>query len=269
MIIAPLLALVLVQEPSLPEVKTRFWELQGGGKARAVVLVPGLRAHVIHDEKANEPDPPDWLSSESAVCRALGDCGSVFAFAYSQNRKVQDVAPVLLPHVEKLKADGYLEIILVGFSAGGIIVRQFVEDYPKAGVGKVVQVCTPNAGSELGKLDRGVRESQEAFVRSLRKDEREAVLQDRSKKGVKIPDGVEFVVIIGSIAGGGDGVVSRSSQWPPDLREQGIPALKSDLTHSRAMRSDACARLLCRLVTTPQPRWSKEGVEAARKEFFD
>lgn len=264
--ISALLAVALLQEAPLPELKSRFWELQDGGKERAVVLVHGLRARVVGD-KANEPEPTDWQSGDSGLCRALADHASVFAFAYSQNRKVQEIAPALLPHVEKLKTDGYADVVLVGFSAGGLVVRQFVEDHPKAGVRKVIQVCPPNGGSELGRLDRAVRGNQEAFVRSLRKEEREA--WQSSRKEVRIPEGVEFVVVIGSVAGSGDGVVSRASQWSPDLRNQGIPALKIDALHCGAMRSDACVKVLCGLVTRPQPRWSAEDVETARKQLLD
>lgn len=272
LLVPALLALSGAEGPAqdeLPELKTRFWELRDGGKKRAVVLVHGLQAQLLDAEKPHRPEPPDWLSPESAVVRALAEHGSVFGFSYSQNRKVQDVPAALLPCVEKLRADGYGEIALVGFSAGGLIVRQFVEDHPAAGVAKVVQVCAPNGGSELGKLDRAVRAGQEPFVRSLRKEERAAFSEERAKRGVRIPDGVEFVAVVGSLAGQGDGVLSRSSQWSPDLQEQGIPVAKLDTVHGLAMRSESCARTLCRLLVTPQPRWPKEGVEAARKEILD
>jgi hypothetical protein len=264
-----LMALLLVQDPTPPELKTRFWELKDGGKARAIVLVHGLRVQVFNEAKPNEAVSPEWQSSDSTVCRMLSKHGSVFGFSYSQNRKVQEIPPSLLPHILKLKADGYGEIVLVGFSAGALIARQFVEDHPEAGVRKVIQVCPPNGGSDLGKLDRAARESQEIFIRSLRKDERERILRERAEKGVKVPDGVEFVVVLGSVAGSGDCVVSREAQWTPDLRDQGIPVARIDLPHCFAMNTESCALTLCRLLTTPHPRWSKEGVEAARKEFLD
>ena len=264
-----LMALLLVQDPALPELKTRFWELKDGGKARAIVLVHGLRAQVFDEAKPNEAVSPEWQSSDSTVCRSLSQHGTVFGFAYSQNRKVQEIPASLLPHVRKLQADGYGEIVLIGFSAGALIARQFVEDHPEAGVRKVIQICPPNGGSELGKLDRAVRESQEVFVRSLRKEEREKILRERAEKGVRVPDGVEFVVVLGSVAGSGDCVVSREAQWTPDLRDQGIPVARIEQPHCFAMNTESCARMLCRLLTTPQPRWPKEGVEAARKEFLD
>jgi len=266
--IALLLAAVLAQD-ELPELKIRFWELKEGGRKRAVVLVHGLQAQILDAAKPHRPEPPGWLSPESAVVQAFAEHGSVFGFSYSQNRKVQDVPATLLPCVEKLKADGFGEIALVGFSAGGLIVRQFVEDHPGAGVAKVIQVCAPNGGSELGKLDRAVRSGQEPFVRSLRKEDRAAFEEERAKRGVRIPDGVEFVSVVGSLAGSGDGVLSKPSQWTPDLQDQGIPVVKLDTAHGLAMRSESCARTLCRLLPTPQPRWPKEGVEAARTEILD
>ena len=50
---------------------------------------------------------------------------------------------------------------LVGYSAGALIARYFVEDSPDYGVTKVIQVCAPNGGSGWGKLTAGVRQSQE------------------------------------------------------------------------------------------------------------
>jgi pimeloyl-ACP methyl ester carboxylesterase len=264
-----LLVATLLAQEELPGIKTRFWELKDAGKARAIVLVHGLSAHPFNESKANEALAPSWQSSESTICTMLAEHGSVFAFSYSQNRKVQDLASTLLPHVEKLKTDGFSEIVLVGFSAGGILVRTFVEDHPKAGVTKVVQVCPPNGGSGLGKLERAVRGDQEIFVRSLRTEEREACVRERAEKGLRIPDGVEFVVVVGSVAGSGDGVLSRSSQWPQELRDQGIPAVKVETAHGLAMRTEACSKTLCRLIVTPQPRWTQEGVQAARKEILD
>jgi pimeloyl-ACP methyl ester carboxylesterase len=226
-----LMALLLVQDPAAPELKTRFWELKEGGTARAIVLVHGLRVQVFDESKPNEALAPEWQNSDSTVVRSLSKHGTVFGFAYSQNRKVQEIPPSLLPHVRKLKADGYPEIVLVGFSAGALIARQFVEDHPDAGVRRVIQICPPNGGSDLGKLDRAARESQEVFIRSLRKEERETFLRERGEKGVKVPEGVEFVVVLGSVAGSGDGVVSRQAQWTSDLRDQGIPVARVELPH--------------------------------------
>ena len=40
----------------------------------------------------------------------------------------------LADNIRRVRQLGYKEIILLGHSAGGVIVRQFVEDHPDAGV---------------------------------------------------------------------------------------------------------------------------------------
>ena len=67
----------------------------------------------------------------------------------------------------RLRQAGYSEVILLGFSAGGVVARQFVEDNPAAGVTRVIQVCAPNLGSPLAKLKSSVGLAQESFLQSL------------------------------------------------------------------------------------------------------
>jgi pimeloyl-ACP methyl ester carboxylesterase len=264
-----LTACLLRQGEAAPELKTRFWELKDGGKERAVVLIHGVRAHPIDGDKPHEAISPSWQSPDSHVTRALGDQGSVFAFSYSQNRRVEEMPQQLLPHIERLRGGGYRDVALVGFSAGALVARQFVEDHPEAGVGKVIQVCPPNAGSDWGGLARAVREGQEPFIRSLREEDRAKFVRDRAERGVRIPDRVEFVVVLGSVGGGGDGVLGKATQWPPELQEQGIPVVKVGVLHGLAMRSETAARTYARLLTETQPRWDAEAVEAARREILE
>ena len=173
------------------------------------------------------------------------------------------------PHVAGLNKKGYEEVVLVGFSAGALVVRQFVEDYPDAGVTRVIQVSPPNAGSNWGKIARMVRESQEVFVRSLTEDARGKFLSERAEKDVRIPPKIEFVVVMGTLVGKGDTAVSLKSQWPEGLRKQGIPVYPINVVPSFAMRTKTCAELLSKLVSTPQPRWSKEEVEEAEGKILD
>src|SRR5207244_2414497 len=120
----------------------------------------------------------------------------VFAFAYSQDVPLETVAdgPGLRDGVRRLKALGYREIVLVGHSAGGLVARQFVEDYPGAGVTKVVQVCAPNGGSAWAKARMAVRKKQEAFLASLTRKDRRLSLHERAEK--RIPADVEFVCVV-------------------------------------------------------------------------
>src|SRR5262249_33218472 len=131
-------------------------------------------------------------------------------------------SPALSKAVKSLRSAGYDEVTLVGYSAGGLIARLFVEDAPNCGVTKVIQVCAPNAGSEWAFLRSGVRAVQAPFVRSLAKDDRSGIAQARVDK--KIPMQIEFVCIVAAATWLSDGVVRRDAQWTTDLQLQGIPA---------------------------------------------
>src|SRR5262249_37157965 len=157
----------------------------------------------------------------------------------------------------RLKELGYPEIILLGHSAGGIVAREFVEDNPRAGVTKVVQVCTPNTGTALAKATFGLRKCQAPLVESLTPQGREQALRARADR--KIPAHIEFVCVVcqlcleGTAAGkiadaievdltattNGDGVVCTDSQWSDDLRKQGIPAVGLPFFHNAVVYSQA------------------------------
>src|SRR5438132_502338 len=122
---------------------------------------------------------------------------------------------LLAPCVWGVRQLGYQELILVGHSAGGLIVRQIVEDHADAGVTKVIQVSAPNGGSDLGK------DIQQPFISSLAKQERQACLLKRADK--KIPASVEFVCVVSGTLGS-DLLVLCNCQWTIDLQQQGIPA---------------------------------------------
>ena len=255
---------------------------------RAVVLLHGLMAHPFSSGKVVKAEWHSWQRPESTLVKALASESDVYAFAYSQNVAVDDIVGTrgLGDGIARLKELGYAEIVLVGHSAGGIVARQFVEDQPKAGVTKVVQVCTPNGGSSWGKVAFGVRHNQEAFVTSLTKECREECCAKRLDK--KIPAQVEFVCLVGRLhvemkagvkpedkvairaAAGlqGDGIVTAACQWTVDLQEQGIPMTAMEVAHFSAMRSQASADKIAQLVRERQPRWSPLEVAAARRKLL-
>src|SRR5439155_15694320 len=187
--------------------------------------VHGLRPHPLSDTNVWEPELSAWEEPSSPLVRILSADADVYALGYAQNVPVDDVARVrsLGHHVTGLRAAGYAEVVLVGYSAGALIARYYVENTGGGGVTKVIQVCPPNAGSGWSKLAGGVRKSQEAFVRSLSKEARQAVM--RTRADFAVPIGVEFVCVLGSFSRSGDGLVRYDSQWPPDLQRQGVPVV--------------------------------------------
>ena len=229
------------------------------GQSRAVILVHGLRwRDGLASPKANFES---WQLPDSTLVKTLKKDADVFAFAYGQNVAVHRIAESgeLLESVRCVRNLGYQEIVFVGHSAGGLVVRQLVEDHPDAGVTKVIQVSAPNCGSDLGKP------LAEPFIASLMKGERQAFVRKRA--GKTIPARVEFVCVVsGSL--GTDMMVLCSCQWTEDLQQQGIPAVALHKNHHNAIASRAGADLIARLVREKQPRWDQPKVAAAKKTIL-
>ena len=239
------------------------------GRTRAVVLIHGLKAHPFSEDRVRKPKLDDWQEEDSDLVEELGEESDVYAFSYGQDAALHEIGaqPDLPDAVRRLCKLVDTQVVLVGHSAGGLLARQVVEDHPDCGATKVIQVCSPNAGAGLGKLANGVRAAQEPFVESLGKEARKAFLEGRADK--RVPEGVQFVCVVGDGGGAGDFVVSDDSQWPQDLQDQGVPAIQLVTMHFTAMRSDRIGRKIAELVRDDQPRWSQEQVVAARKEMLN
>jgi pimeloyl-ACP methyl ester carboxylesterase len=238
------------------------------GQPRAVVLFHGLRPHPISESNAWHAELSGWEEPNSAMVKALGRDADVFAFGYAQHEPVDDVAraPALRQRIENLRQAGYTDIVLVGYSAGALVARYFVEDQPNCGVTKVIQVCPPNGGSNWGKFTVSVRQSQEPFLLSLTKQSRQIAMRERADK--RIPPSVDFVCVVGELSKTGDGLVRVDCQWTRDLQMQGVPVVVAHTPHVGAMKSKTLAAKLADLITEPQPRWSPAQVEAARAKVL-
>jgi pimeloyl-ACP methyl ester carboxylesterase len=234
---------------------------------RAIVLIHGLSVHLISKEKPTKARLRTWQHADSLLVKHLGRDADVYSLAYSQTAPCDKVCEQsrLARHVKTLKEAGYREIVLVGHSAGGLIARHLVEDHPDLGVTKVIQVCSPNAGSGWAAL-KTARSVQVAFLTSLTRAARGKVLKERADR--RIPKHCEFVCVVGSSVVGGDGVVPLKSQWSEDLQAQGVPAYALRTAHWEAMKTTRAAELLSRLVREKQPRWDERQVAEARKKLL-
>ena len=231
---------------------------------KAIVLIQGLGLHPFSSDKVSRAKLRAWQQGDSPVVKKLGELADVYALAYGQNASIDKIAddPFLVRYFERLKKEGYSEIILIAHSAGGLIARHLVEDHADLGVTRVIQVCVPNGGSGWASL-KSASVSQVEFLTSLTRAFRVEVLKKR--EGKKIPDGVEFVCVVGSCRIAGDGVVLTKSQWTLDLQAQGIPAHPLRLTHWDAMKNPKTIELLQKLVKEPQPRWDAKKVLESMK----
>jgi pimeloyl-ACP methyl ester carboxylesterase len=234
-------------------------------QTKAVLLVHGYRFYPNEDAVCHA-DFRDWQRPGCLLVRELARDADVFSFGYGQNVDVGTVAasPGLREAVVSIRKLGYREVILVGHSAGALIVRQFIEDNPDSGVTKVIQACPPNAGTSAAGLDS--LKNQRAFLDSLTPEVRQRVLKERAAK--RIPDGVQFVCILGNAGGDTDGLVPCLNQWTPDLRQQGIPVVTTNVVHMQVPRVAKSAELIASVVKTEQPRWNQERVDKAEKEIF-
>ncbi len=252
----------------------------------AVVLIHGLRLHPFSNSNVNKAEMSSWQRPKSSLVNALAKEADVFALAYSQNAPFETIAaqPELIRQLGRLKEMGYRDIALVGHSIGGVLARNLVEDHPRLGVTKVIQVASPNAGSSWAKATWGVRRNQEAFLESITHEGREKALAARAAK--KIPRDVAFVCVVcripitaeASIEVGkldvdialkrGDGVVSCARQWSPDVQAQGIPATVLNHPHFTAMFGRSTAETLVQLLREPPGRWNADQVDGARKQIL-
>jgi hypothetical protein len=248
-----------------PDVRCRFVQVhpaaqQGPqrtpGRDCAVVLIQGY-CFSLTDAEVRAAGLQSWQQPGSHLVKELSAHADVYSFGYGQNVPVDAVAhaPPLRERIRELKGQGYRHVVLLGHSAGGLIARQLVEEYPDAGVTKVIQVCAPNGGSRCSWLAPFVKKAQRPFVRSLSADARRA-----AGAGKRVPADVQFLCVVGTR----DWVVSCPCQWPADLQNQGIPAVALPLAHDSAMCRPENARRLRELVLRDHPRWTPAQVDAAR-----
>jgi pimeloyl-ACP methyl ester carboxylesterase len=238
------------------------------GQGRAVILIQGLYLHLVHHDNAARAELRSWQQPGSVLVRALARDADVFAFTYGQTAPVSRIAdlPSLGDSIQRLRQAGYREVVLLGFSAGGLVARQFVEDNPKCGVDRVIQVCAPNGGSPLANLKIGIGSVQKPFLQSLTSQSRVHFLEDRADR--RIPAAVDFICVVGNGLIFSDGIVSTRSQWPDDLQAQGVPAFLITTEHWQALRGEKAAQAIAQLVRERQPRWDTAQVAAMRKRLW-
>lgn len=232
-------------------------------KPRGVLLVHGLQLHPLRPEKATRPEPHDWVNPKAELVQALGRDFDVYAFSYAQTLPVDlvSLSAGLRAGVEALTRAGYKDVVLIGHSAGGIVARQFVERFPKAGVTKVIQVGSPNAGSLLAMIDVGLPKPQVPFIKSL-------APRSRAAAGM-LPDGVEACCVVCKVPRlPGDTMVPLVSQWPDDLRRQGVPAALVAVNHFEAMKAPHAVQTIAELARERLARWTPEQVEQGRQILF-
>ena len=253
-----------------PDSATKAWFLPATPreKTRAVVLIHGLFVHPLRPSKATRPWLRDWQEPGSKLVKLLAREFDVFAFAYAQTVPADDVARSagLREAVAKLRKAGYTDVVLIGHSAGGVIARHFVQNFPDAGVTKVVAVASPFAGVESATLKMGYPKVQAPFVESLTPAARaDAVKADKNPLGKS----VQFACVVCKLKlVDSDGLVSTRSQWTTDLQEWGVPAVLTPVHHFAVMNHSETAKSIAELASNTLTRWSPGEVEKARAVLF-
>jgi hypothetical protein len=243
---------VTSREPGLPD---------GRSKDRAVVLIHGLVPHILRAEKTGQPNPTVWQKPGSELVRKLSGEFDVYGFSYAQTLPVDMICHScgLRNGVRQLKEKGYSEIVLVGHSAGAVVARQFVEAYPRAGVTRVIAVAGPHAGSPWARLPRlGLPDIQEPFIKSLSPSSR----MRHCEAGRPVDEDIEFCCLVCKLPRrSSDRIVPADSQWPPELRRQGVPAVCVPLDHFDVVRTGPGAEVIAGLARIKSTRWTPEQVE--------
>ncbi|MFM8270937.1 MAG: esterase/lipase family protein [Gemmata sp.] len=273
-------ALLLLAMSAPPEVPTELWQVAPGEarvwtapkqpveRARAVVLVHGLQVHPLRSSKVTKPELRPWQQPKSILVSALAKDADVFAFSYGQTTTVDEVAraPGLRDAVANLRKAGYKELVLVGHSAGGVLVRVFAEENPTAGVAKAISVAAPFDGAKVATYGIGYPKVQAPFVKSLAPDAR---IAPSGTNRLAPGNDTQFACVVCKLKRGDtDGVVSTRSQWPEDLQKLGIPIVVAPVAHTDAMQDAATTKLIHALATEKITRWSADEVETARRLLF-
>src|SRR5690606_12295429 len=95
------------------------------------------------------------------------------------------------------------------------------------------------------------------FIRSLSPEFRIACCA----KCPDLPPEIEFCCVVGKLQLlTGDWIVPAASQWPPELRRQGIPAVALPLGHFELVRSERGAEMIAKLAREKLRRWTPEEV---------
>ncbi len=237
-------------------------------KTSAVVLIHGLFVHPIAPSKAKQPWLRWWQKPKTEIVTALAKDFDVFSFAYSQTLPVEEVAksPGLRDAVARLRKAGYKDVVLVGHSAGGVVARLFVEQFPDAGVTKVIAVASPFAGVKIATVKVGYPKVQAPFVESLAPHARgEATRANKTPLGKD----VQFVCVVCKLKHADtDGLVRTHSQWPDDIQQLGVPAVLVDTNHFTAMEHPTAVKKISELARERLTRWGPDEAEKARKELF-
>lgn len=267
--VAPILHLPTASwQPSRPSRGESFLAEPVIEKKRAVLLVPGLKLHPLNTMLSTEPEVHDWQRASSLLVKELATDFDVHAFGYAQTLPLDAVtiSNGMRSKIAFLRESGYREIVLIGHSAGGVISKQFVETFPQAGVTKVIQVASPNAGSTLANIGFGLPKPQIPFIKSMTPEQRTRILA-RSKT---LPEKLEFAAVVckaGRLSG--DTVVSLESQWPIELQQQGVPAALVLSNHYSVMKDPESVRTIVDLAKNKLVRWDEPDVQKTRKLLFE
>lgn len=271
-------ALVIALTSPIVHIPTAYWQIspenRAGGlpkreKDRAVILIHGLVPRPVQVKKAAIPEPHSWQKPNSHMVKKLAPDFDIYGFSYAQTLPVDFVTHScgLRGAVKQVKAAGYKEVVLIGHSAGGVVAYQFAEQYPDAGMTRVVVVAAPLHGSRLANVPTvGLASTQVPFIKSLAPDCRK--LQSE-KCGRPIPVSLEICCVVCKLPRlATDTIVPAESQWPDLAQKQGIPAVLMEVNHFDAVRSARGADKVAELAKGKLTRWTPEEVEQARKALF-
>ena len=252
-----------------PEVEAEDIPTLKKTKDKAVILVHGLIPRPLHPAKAEKPEPHTWQKPDGALVKLLADDFDVFGVSYAQTVPM-DLIPLskgLRDGVAAVKAAGYKEIALVGHSAGGVIIRRFVECHPNAGVTKVVAIAAPFHGSVWAHLPGFViPKPQVPFIGSMEPGVRKEWLD---KCGCHLPKDLQFCCVVCKLPRlAGDTMVAAGSQWPEELQKQGVPAVAVRCNHFDAMTGDKCVSAIAEILKGKVVRWDEGQVTQAKKALF-
>lgn len=236
-------------------------------KTKAVLCIPGLYPHPLRPEKATLPEMHPWFEPKAPLLAALAGEFDVYAFGYAQTVPIDLVADCngLRNAVERLRKAGYAEIVLVGHSAGGLVAHHFAERNPKSGVTKVIPVSAPYTGSDLADITLPLPRTQVSYIKSLAPQPR----KDAIAAIKAFPKDIEICCVLCKVSRlPNDIMVGLDSQWPEEVRKQGIPATLVAVNHFEAIKAPQGVTMVADLAKAKLVRWEQADITKAKEIIF-
>ena len=119
-----------------------------------IVLVHGFRPswdRVLDLGKPDEPDIDHFGQLDELLQKKKFDQNNVWRFEYKQHYSIDTYANDLASAIQEIRQfNDYQKVNVIGYSMGGLVTRQYIENGYRDNIDKFITVATPHYGAEPG-----------------------------------------------------------------------------------------------------------------------